>query len=41
MGSEGMNYVMNWIQQDDFNLLHCKFIDMLKIDCFARKNECT
>ena len=48
MGSDGMNYVMNWIQQDDSNLLHnmrdkiaCKFIGMLKIDCFARKNECT
>ena len=22
MGSDGMNYGMNWIQQDDFNLLH-------------------
>ena len=56
-----MNHVTNWIQEDDFNLLHnirgakfslldsmrsakCtirkvhnKFIDMLKIDCFARK----
>ena len=56
-----MNYVMNWIQEDDFNLLHnmrgtkfslldsmqgakctiCKAIDMLKIDCFARKNQFT
>ena len=59
-----MNYVMNWIQQDNFNLLHnmqgakfsllqsmqgakkhnmrgTKLIDMLKIDCFARKNQFT
>ena len=56
-----MNHVTNWIQEDDFNLLHnmrgakfssldsmrgakctiCKAIDMLKIDCFARKNQFT
>ena len=35
MGFDGMNYVMNWIQQDNFNLLHnmqdaSKFSNMLK-----------
>ena len=54
---------MNWIQEDDFNLLHnmrgakfgllqicsaqsanmrgAKVINMLKIDYFAKKNQCT
>ena len=56
-----MNHVTNWIQEDNFKLLHnmrgakfslldsmrgakctiCKAIDMLKIDCFARKNQFT
>ena len=62
-----MNYVMNWIQEDNFDLLHnmqgakfrllqrirdpnlsqsalyarSKVYRKLKINCFARKNECT
>ena len=43
-----MNYVTNQIHQDEFNQytickmqIACKFINMLKIEYFARKKEST
>ena len=43
MGSDGMSYVMNWMTSICCTIFEmqiaCKFVDMLKINCFARKND--